>query len=144
VAYVIPDRVKNFDYRAMAAELAPACPSLRNVFVLDGRKKDLINRGGEKISSEEVENHILAHPAVDHVCVVAMPDAVYGEKACAFVIPKPRKRLAFSELVAFLEGRRIARFKLPERLELVDAFPIRPAGDILRRALRTMVAAKLY
>ncbi len=110
---------------------------------VDGRKKDLINRGGEKISSEEVENHILAHPMVESVCVVAMPDAVYGEKACAVVILKPRKRLEFGELIAFLEGRRIARFKLPERLELVDAFPMSPAGKILRRELRAIVAARV-
>jgi 2,3-dihydroxybenzoate-AMP ligase len=110
---------------------------------VDGRKKDLINRGGEKISSEEVENHISAHPAVADVCVVAMPDEVYGEKACAFVILKPRQRLEFGEMIAFLEGRRIARFKLPERLELVDAFPMSPAGKVLRRELRAMIAGRL-
>ena len=53
---------------------------------LEGRRKDLINRGGEKISCEEIEKYILARPKIASACVVAMPDAVFGEKACAFVI----------------------------------------------------------
>ncbi|MBI4970151.1 MAG: (2,3-dihydroxybenzoyl)adenylate synthase, partial [Rhodospirillales bacterium] len=110
---------------------------------VDGRKKDLINRGGEKISTEEVENHILAHPAVHNAVVVAMPDPVMGEKACAFVIVKDGARFTFADLKAFLESRQIARFKWPERLELVEAYPLSPVGKILRRELREMIAAKL-
>jgi 2,3-dihydroxybenzoate-AMP ligase len=107
---------------------------------VEGRKKDLINRGGEKISCEEVENHILAHPSVESACVVAMPDEVFGEKACAFVILRPGRVLGFEELVQFLRGREIARFKIPERLEVVKEFPISPAGKILRRELRSSLA----
>ncbi len=114
----------------------------RYVYV-EGRRKDLVNRGGEKISCEDVENHILAHPAVANTCVVAMPDEVYGEKACAFVILRKHRSLTFAELVAFLLTRQIAKFKLPERLEIVDSFPISPAGKILRRELRNMIANKL-
>ena len=110
---------------------------------LEGRRKDLINRGGEKISCEEVENTILAHPNVMSVCVVAMPDAVFGEKACAFAILRQGCALTHAKLVAFLESRDIARFKLPERLEIVDEFPISPAGKILRRELRAQIAQKL-
>ncbi|MCC7166636.1 MAG: AMP-binding protein [Rhodospirillales bacterium] len=110
---------------------------------VDGRKKDLINRGGEKISTEEVENHILAHPAVHNAVVVAMPDPVMGEKACAFVIVKDGARFTFADLKAFLETRQIARFKWPERLELVEAYPLSPVGKILRRELREMIAATL-
>ena len=110
---------------------------------LEGRRKDLINRGGEKISCEEVEDYILAHPKIMSVCVVAMPDAVFGEKACAFAILREGCALALEELVAFLQARDIARFKLPERLEIVNEFPISPAGKILRRELRRMVEAKL-
>jgi 2,3-dihydroxybenzoate-AMP ligase len=109
----------------------------------EGRMKELVNRGGEKISCEEVENHILAHYGVRAVCVVAMPDAVYGEKACAFVLPQPGTTLTFKELSAFLAGRGIARFKFPERLEIVDGFPISPAGKILRRELRRMIGEKI-
>ena len=110
---------------------------------VEGRIKDLINRGGEKVSSEEVENHLIAHPAVQNVCVVAMPDPVYGERACAFVIVRNGASLDFESMKAFLIGRGIAKFKLPERLELVDAFPLSPAGKILRRELRAIIAAKL-
>lgn len=107
---------------------------------LEGRRKDLINRGGEKISCEEVEDYILAHPSIMSVCVVAMPDAVFGEKACAFAILREGCALTHEELVAFLHGRDIARFKLPERLEIVHEFPISPAGKILRRELRARIA----
>jgi len=110
---------------------------------LEGRIKDLINRGGEKVSSEEVENHLIAHPSIQNVCVVAMPDPVYGEKACAFVIPKAGATLDFGAMKSFLVEREIAKFKLPERLELVEAFPLSPAGKILRRELRATIAAKL-
>jgi 2,3-dihydroxybenzoate-AMP ligase len=110
---------------------------------VEGRRKDLINRGGEKISCEEVEDHILAHPAVEGACVVAMPDPVYGEKGCAFVLLKPGQRLDFDQFVSFLLGRNIAKFKLPERLEIVESFPISPAGKILRRELRERIAATL-
>ena len=108
---------------------------------VEGRMKDLVNRGGEKISCEEVENHILAHPSVAEACVVAMPDKVYGEKACAFVITRAGCHLDFDGLIGFMAARKIAKFKLPERLEIVEAFPISPAGKILRRELRSRIAA---
>ncbi len=109
----------------------------------EGRKKDVINRGGEKISSEEIENLILAHPKVENVCIVAMPDKVYGERACAFVLPKADQTISFRELIDFLARQQIAKFKFPERLELVDGFPLSPAGKILRRELRTIIEQKL-
>jgi len=114
----------------------------RYVFT-EGRKKDLINRGGEKISCEEVENLIFAHPKVKAVTLVAMPDPVFGEKACAFVIAKEGQRLEFSELIAFLKRQHIASFKLPERLELVSEFPVSPVGKILKRQLRETIAEKM-
>jgi len=109
----------------------------------EGRKKDLINRGGEKISCEEVENLIFAHPKVKAVTLVAMPDPVFGEKACAFVIAKDGQSLAFSELIDFLRQQKIASFKLPERLELVSEFPLSPVGKILKRQLREAIADKI-
>jgi 2,3-dihydroxybenzoate-AMP ligase len=108
-----------------------------------GRRKDLINRGGEKISCEEMENFIFAHPAVKAVTLVAMPDPVFGEKACAFVILKDGLGLGFEELIAFLKQQNIASFKLPERLEVVTEFPLSPIGKILKRQLRDMIAEKL-
>ena len=109
----------------------------------EGRRKDLINRGGEKISCDEIENYIFAHPKVKAVTLVAMPDEIFGEKACAFVIPKPGETLGFDELIAFLRTQKIASFKLPERLELVTEFPLSPVGKILKRTLREQIAAKL-
>ncbi len=109
----------------------------------EGRKKDLINRGGEKISCDEVENLILAHPAVLGCCVVGMPDPVFGEKACAFVVLRPGAALDLPQLSKFLLEQRIARFKLPERLELLEQFPISAAGKILRRDLRERIAETL-
>ncbi len=111
--------------------------------VTEGRKKDLINRGGEKISTDEVENFVLKHPAVKGVAVVAMADEVFGEKACAFVTLKSGQSLSFEELKAFLLEQKIAKFKLPERLEILDEFPVSPAGKILRRDLRDMADARV-
>lgn len=110
---------------------------------VEGRLKDLINRGGEKISCEEVENHLIAHPQIKNACVVAMPDPVYGEKACAFVMLACESDLVLDDIKSFLLARRIAKFKLPERLEIVTSFPTSPAGKILRRELRRIVETKL-
>ncbi len=109
----------------------------------EGRKGDLINRGGEKISIDEIENLILKHPAVHSVALVAMPDPTFGERACACVVLKPGGALRFEQLVQFLSAQNIAKFKLPERLEVLPELPISPAGKILRRTLREMVEAKL-
>ncbi len=112
-------------------------------YVVEGRKKDLINRGGEKISAEEVENLILMHRAVQNVACVPMPDANMGEKMCAFVVLKIGASLALPELVAFLQTHEIARFKLPERLEVLPDFPVSTFGKVSKKALGEMVAQKL-
>jgi 2,3-dihydroxybenzoate-AMP ligase len=113
-------------------------------YIVEGRKKDLINRGGEKISAEEVENLILMHPAVQNVACVPMPDAAMGEKMCACVILKRgASGLTLAELVAFLLTHEIAKFKLPERLELLNDFPVSTFGKVSKKALGEMVAAKL-
>jgi len=112
-------------------------------YVVEGRKKDLINRGGEKISAEEIENLILAHPAVQNIACVPMPDPNLGEKMCACVIPKKGRSLSLEELVAFLRDKEIARFKLPERLELLPDFPVSTFGKVSKKALVEMVTAKL-
>ena len=112
-------------------------------YMVEGRKKDLINRGGEKISAEEIENLILSHPAVQNTACIAMPDPELGERMCACVIPRPGARLSLEELVSFLAGKEIARFKLPERLELMNDFPLSSFGKVSKKALVEMVAAKL-
>jgi 2,3-dihydroxybenzoate-AMP ligase len=112
-------------------------------YVVEGRKKDLINRGGEKISAEEIENLILMHPAVQNVACVPMPDANMGEKTCAFVIPRAGHSLSLKELVEFLIGREIAKFKLPERLELLPEFPVSTFGKVSKKALVEQVQKNL-
>ena len=114
----------------------------RDVYA-EGRRKDLINRGGEKINCDEVESLIYRHPKVKVVALVPMPDPVFGEKACACIIPQPGASLDLPELVAFLREQRIASFKLPERLELMTDFPLSPVGKILKRELRALVERRL-
>lgn len=111
---------------------------------VEGRIKDTINRGAEKISAEEVENHILAHPDVENCAYVAMPDRVLGEKGCAFVLAKAGRTLTLPDLQAFLKNERnITVFKLPERLEMVDAFPMTNVGKIDKKELRRIIADKM-
>jgi 2,3-dihydroxybenzoate-AMP ligase len=112
-------------------------------YVVEGRKKDLINRGGEKISAEEVENLILMHPAVQNVACVPMPDAAMGEKMCAFVILKAGQSLDLKTLVSFLVTKEIAKFKLPERLEVLADFPVSTFGKVSKKALGELVTSKL-
>jgi 2,3-dihydroxybenzoate-AMP ligase len=109
----------------------------------EGRRKDLINRGGEKISCEEVENLIFGLPQVRQVSLVAMPDPVFGEKACACVVLQPDGQLTFEEMITHLKRQSIATFKLPERLELMQAFPVSPVGKILKRELREIVVQRM-
>ena len=111
--------------------------------VVEGRAKDLINRGGEKISAEEIENLLLAHPVVREAAAVAMPHPVLGEQTCAYLVLRPDETLDLAELCSYLEGRRVARFKWPERLEIVDALPVTNVGKVDKKKLRDDIAAKL-
>jgi 2,3-dihydroxybenzoate-AMP ligase len=111
-------------------------------YVVEGRKKDLINRGGEKISCEEIENLILQHPAVQNVACVPVADENLGEKMCACLIVKPGKQVALPELVEFLKGKEIAKFKLPERLLICDDFPVSTFGKVSKKALAEMAEGK--
>lgn len=102
--------------------------------VVEGRVKDVINRGGDKIPVEEVEGLLMTHPAVRDVALVGIPDEVMGERSCAYVIPRgdpPTRR----DLVRHLTGQGVAAFKLPDRVRIVDAFPRTPLGKVDKRAL---------
>ncbi|MEE9609865.1 MAG: 2,3-dihydroxybenzoate-AMP ligase, partial [Desulfatiglandales bacterium] len=101
------------------------------------------NRGGEKISAEEVEGLIIGHPKVLNTAVVAMPDPLLGERSCAYLILHPGETMEFEELKAFLMEKKIARFKLPERLEVVEEFPLTSMNKVSKMALREDIAAKL-
>ncbi|MFI0421231.1 (2,3-dihydroxybenzoyl)adenylate synthase [Spongiactinospora sp. 9N601] len=108
--------------------------------VVEGRVKEQINRGGEKISPEEVERHLLAHPAIAQAAVIGVPDDVLGERVCAFLLPTPEYPagpgdLAPAALADFLRARGLAGFKRPEQVETVTAWPLTGVGKIDRRAL---------
>lgn len=101
-----------------------------------GRSKDIIIRGAENIPVVEVEAELYKHPAVATVAVVAEPDERLGERACAFVIPKPGQSLTFDEIKAFLQERGLTKQYWPERLELRDGLPMTASGKIQKFALR--------
>jgi 2,3-dihydroxybenzoate-AMP ligase len=109
-------------------------------YVVEGRVKDLINRGGEKISAEEVENLILSNKAVLNVACVPYPDPVLGERMCACVVLRPGFSLSLEELVTFLAGFEIATFKLPERLEVFDSLPLSGFGKVSKKDLAARLA----
>jgi acyl-coenzyme A synthetase/AMP-(fatty) acid ligase len=109
-----------------------------------GRKKDIIIRGGQNIYPREIEDYLLAHPKVTNAAIVPMPDSVMGERACAFVTVKEGGRFTFKEMVDYLKGKKIAMFKLPERLEVVDSLPlVGESGKIDKKAMAKIIADKL-
>ena len=108
-----------------------------------GRKKDIIIRGGENISSFEIEELLMEHPKVENVAIIGMPDKRLGEKVCAYIKTVPGEAITFPEMVDFLMSRQIAKFKLPERLEVVDEFPLSNVGKILKRDLGEDIKRKL-
>ncbi|MCF3102566.1 (2,3-dihydroxybenzoyl)adenylate synthase [Streptomyces roseoverticillatus] len=112
--------------------------------VVEGRAKDQINRGGEKVAAEEIENHILAHPAVHDVAVVSMPDAYLGERTCAYVVlregAEPVKSIAVKK---FVRERGLAAFKVPDRVEFVTEFPQTGIGKVSKKDLRAAIAAQV-
>lgn len=111
--------------------------------VVEGRRKDMINRGGEHISAEEIENLILTHEAVHNVAVIGMPDPEMGERICAYLILKPGRSITFKGLCDFLLSKNIAKFKLPERLETVEEFPLTNIGKVSKKDLREDIAKRL-
>ncbi|AWH33390.1 AMP-binding protein [Stenotrophomonas sp. SAU14A_NAIMI4_8] len=109
--------------------------------VVQGRAGDHINRAGEKISAEEIEDHLLAHPAVFDAAVVSIPDEYLGERSCAFVIAQgePIKAPA---LKAWMRTRGLAAFKVPDQVLFVDSFDTTAVGKISRRELRAQLRAR--
>ncbi|SDM35507.1 mycobactin salicyl-AMP ligase [Lentzea albidocapillata subsp. violacea] len=103
--------------------------------VVEGRVKDVINRGGENVSAGELEEHLLAHPAVAQAAVVGVPDQTLGEIVCAAVVLVPDASVKLKELKAFLSARGLARFKLPDRLAILPTFPVTAVGKIDKKAV---------
>jgi 2,3-dihydroxybenzoate-AMP ligase len=113
-------------------------------YSIEGRIKDVINRGVEKIHAEEVEELIVRHPDVETAAVVAMPDPVLGEKACAYLIMEPgREPLTVAALGEFLIAAGLSKYKLPERIEIVHEFPLTNVGKFAKKELRADIERKL-
>jgi non-ribosomal peptide synthetase component E (peptide arylation enzyme) len=113
-------------------------------YAFEGRLRDNVNRGGEKIGCEEVEGVASRHPAIADAKLVAMPDPLYGEKGCIFLIARPGMTAPdVKALGAFLGSQGLAKYKWPERVEAVDAFPLTRVGKIDKPALRKRIADML-
>jgi non-ribosomal peptide synthetase component E (peptide arylation enzyme) len=111
--------------------------------IVEGRDKDMINRGGEKISSEEVENLVYQLPGVAQVAAVAMPDPLLGERLCVYVVARSGHSVTLDEIRDAMETVGVARFKIPERLEVVPELPSTKVGKIDKKALRADIAERL-
>jgi 2,3-dihydroxybenzoate-AMP ligase len=109
-------------------------------FVVEGRTKDVINRGGEKISADELETLALQHPSISSAAAVAMPHPRYGEAVCLFVVLRGGEALELSDVRRFFESRGLAPFKLPRRLEVLESLPVIGIGKINKVALRERAA----
>ncbi len=107
-----------------------------------GRKKDQINRGGEKIAAEEIENLLLRHEAVVHAALISMPDSVMGEKSCAYIVANDAALRPIA-LRKHLRSLGVAEFKLPDRFEFVDRLPLTAFGKVDKQTLRSDIHAKL-
>ncbi len=105
-----------------------------------GRKKEIINRGGKKYFPREIEELLYEHPAILQVAIIGAPDARLGEKNCMCVVLKPGTTLTLDEVVEFLRGR-VADYKLPEQLEIMESLPMTPTGKIRRPELVKRVQA---
>ncbi len=108
-----------------------------------GRKKDMILRGSQNIFPKEIEDLLAGHPQVRDIAVVGMPDPILGERVCAFVVPQAGEAPSVADFQAFLDGRSVAKFKWPERVELLEAMPLGPGGKIQKMKLREMIQEKL-
>jgi len=113
-----------------------------NVRIL-GRRKEQINRGGVKFHPADVEDVLLRHPRVQMAALVGMPDARLGERNCCFVVPRPGPPPTLEALTAFLAEAGVAKFKWPERLEVVEALPLTPTGKVQRPILRERIRQQL-
>lgn len=114
--------------------------------VVQGRATDQINRGGEKISADEVEDHLLAHPQVYDAVLIGAPDPYLGERSCAFVIPRgeiERPAKLKADLKAWIRARGLAAYKAPDQIILVSSFPATGVGKVSRKELRATLREEL-
>lgn len=107
---------------------------------ISGRIKDIIVRGGQNISVREVEDYLCAHPAIHRAVVVGIPHPRLGETTCAVVVPHPGHSISLTELTQFLLAKGVAKFKLPERLEVWPSLPSNPSGKVQKFVIRQALA----
>jgi non-ribosomal peptide synthetase component E (peptide arylation enzyme) len=107
------------------------------------RSKDIIIRGGFNVSAQEVENTVLGYPKVLDAAAVAMPDEILGERTCIYVVPRPGETVTLAEVVAFMKEKGLAVYKIPERLEIIDAIPRNPVGKIMKKVLKEDIKQKM-
>jgi 2,3-dihydroxybenzoate-AMP ligase len=111
--------------------------------VVEGRDKDMINRAGENISAEEIENFAYQVPGVYLAAAVAMPDSDLGERVCLYVVPEPGRQVTLDDVRGVMEGAGAARFKFPDRLVTVESLLTTKVGKIDKKALRADIAQRL-
>ena len=115
----------------------------RGYIYITGRIKDIVNRGGEKISAVAIENFMSEHSAIQSVAVIGMPDKVLGERICAYVQLKTGKNVTFEEMITFLKSKGASVLQLPERIEFVDRIPLTNIGKTDKKALRDDIRVRI-
>lgn len=113
-------------------------------FVVEGRKKDMIIRAGENVYPEAVEDLLMKHPKVMYTAVVGMPDNTTGEKLCAFIQPRQGESVTFGEVKQYMKEKGVAVFQWPERVEVVEGWPLTPVNKIDKRRLRAYITTRLF
>jgi cyclohexanecarboxylate-CoA ligase len=106
---------------------------------ITGRSKDLIIRGGENVPVKEIEDVIIRHPRVRNVVLIGAPDERLGEIGCACIVPEAGEVLSLDDLRAFLAEQQVTRQFWPERVVLLDEFPMTPSGKVQKFRLRELV-----
>ncbi|MCB2115674.1 MAG: AMP-binding protein [Rhodobacteraceae bacterium] len=107
---------------------------------ITGRLKEIIVRGGQNISVREVEDYLVAHPAIRRAAVVGIPHPRLGETGCAVVVTEAGASVGLEDLAAYLVSKGVAKFKLPERLEVWPELPMNPSGKIQKFIIRQRLA----
>jgi acyl-CoA synthetase (AMP-forming)/AMP-acid ligase II len=109
-----------------------------------GREKDMIIRGGQNIYPAEIEGILNEHPKIANVAIIGYPDVEMGERGCAYVVPKAGETLTKDEMITFLKEKKLAAYKLPERLEILDALPIvGDSGKVDKKVLKAELEKKV-
>lgn len=116
----------------------------QHYYAFAGRTKDVVDRGSEKINCEEVESAVSTHAAIAGCAVVGMPDPVLGERVCAYIVLRGTQNApGIPDIQAHLQALGLAKFKWPERIEVIDTLPLTKVGKLDKAALRTAIAERL-